>query len=214
MRLFGRILKTRAGAGFALALFGLGGCVSSLSAPEVTSANSAARQIAVADQSILITGPKGYCIDPAATRDTAGSAFVLLGACGAVDGQGGGAKAGLLLASLTSSGAGRVAGATEQLAIYFASPEGRAALSRSGDAQAVKLLDHRVENDALYLYLRDTSQASLAGVAPEYWRGMFDVNGHIATVSVMDFAQAPNKANTGLERARAFRRKIRPANQK
>ncbi|MGH1330406.1 MAG: hypothetical protein ACRBBK_05945 [Paracoccaceae bacterium] len=181
-----------------------------MTAPEVTSASNAAREIAVADESILIAGPKGYCIDPTATRDTAKSAFVVLGACGAVAGRGGGAKAGLLLASVTAAGSGRVAGATDQLAAYFSSDEGRAALSRSGDADAVKLLDHRVEGDALYLHLRDTSNTSLAGVAPEYWRGMFDVNGHIATVSVMDFAQAPRAANSGLERARAFRRKIRP----
>lgn len=212
MRTGGDAFKSFAGAGFALAFLALGGCVSSLTAPQVTSASNAAREIAVADKSILISGPKGYCIDPAATRDAAGGAFVLLGACGALDGQGGGADAGLLLASLTAAGQGRVKGATDQLVTYFASPEGRAALSRSGDAEAVKLLDHRVEGDALYLHLRDTSQASLAGVAPEYWRGMFDVNGHIATVSVMDFAQAPSEASDGLQRARAFRRKIRAAN--
>lgn len=212
MRFIRSIFKTIAGAGFALAFLGLGGCVSSLTSPQVTSSNNAASEIAVVQKSVLISGPKGYCIDPSATRDSADSAFVLLGACEAIAGQGGGADAGLLLASLTTSGQGQVAGATDQLAAYFASDAGRAALSRSGDADAVKLLDHRVEGDALYLHLRDTSQASLAGVAPEYWRGMFDVNGHIATVSVMDFAQAPNQPSTGLNRARAFRRNIRAAN--
>ena len=201
--------KLRIMAGIAGAL-ALGGCV--VSEPAVTSAAHAPRAVAVAGANVVVAGPAGYCVDSAASHDLRDGAFVVLGACQALGGQGPVKKAGVLTATVAAPDRGRIAGNAPQLGAFFASDAGRRALSRAGQAESVDVLETRAEGDVLYLHLRDSAGAGVAGTTNDYWRAMFDVNDRIATVSVLSFADAPRSASGGLTLARAFTRKIRSAN--
>lgn len=171
-----------------------------------------ARSVTVAGGAVTISGPPGYCVDTAASRDGESAAFVLLGACSALAGQGGGAGLGVLTATVGAPQTAQVTGAGDELAAFFQSDAGRRALSRSGQADRVQILAIHRQSDALYLHLRDTSPGNGSGLVPEYWRGMFDLGDRLATVSVMDFATAPRSDAQGLATARIFVQRIRSAN--
>lgn len=146
-------------------------------------------RVSVAGGSVVIAGPPGYCVDRMGSHDTARGAFVLLGSCAALDGTSDAPQPDIpaVLAAAVSagtSGAG-IAGNEKRLAAYFKSSAGRAALSRSGKASTVRILGYHGRDGAFFLHLRDTSAFRGRSDRPDSWRVLFDVNGHIVTLSVM-----------------------------
>ena len=159
-----------------------------------------------------MVGPAGYCIDSDASRDGSSGAFVVLGGCRALSQQGRSTGAGVLLASFAEPGGPQIAGNTEALESYFNTTAGRAALSRSGRADSVTLIETRAEDDMLFLHLTDSANAGVPGTDANYWRGMFDLKGRIATISVLGFADAPHSRTAGLSLARSFAQRLVAAN--
>lgn len=187
---------------------GLAGCVGG-PAPE---------RMAVADGRVVIAGPAGYCIDPSGSRDTASGSFVLLGSCASISGMAGAPHPqgqAILTAAVSAgaSGAG-IAGAETRLAHYFESAAGRAALSRSGRAGTVRILGHHGGHGAFFLHLRDRSAFPGRPDAPESWRVLFDLNGHIVTLSVMGLPDKPIVAARAEALLRAFMAEVRAASPK
>lgn len=193
----------RFGGALILAGLALAGCAEG---PQVTSAARAPRQIAVTGDAVVIAAPTGYCIDATATREREDSAIVILARCGEQSGHGG-----VLTATVSPENGSRVAGSVDSLAAHFASPRGRAALSRDGNPQSVELLGTVATRDTLYLHLQDRSRPN-PGLERDYWRAMFDLGDRIATISVRAFRGEPLAEGDALTTAKAFARKIRAAN--
>ncbi len=165
---------------------------------------------------VTVVGPEGYCIDQAATRRGASGDTVLLAACNALsrgqDHEGPEATA-ILTVSIGPPGSGPpVAGNMRMLERFVRGPAGRAALSQSGQGEAVSILSVRREADALFVRLRDSAIPATSGVLYDYWRVLFELDGRIVTASVFSGDAAPIDPDTGLYLARRFVARLRAAN--
>lgn len=166
-------------------------------------------RMAVAGGSVIVAGPRGFCIDREASRDAIGtSALTVLSACREL---GGGmfAPAPEHPAVLTAAVApeGRlidVAAAEAGLTAYFASPRGRAMLSRSGQAETVELRESFAEDGAYFLHLTDRAPFSWGATQPDYWRALLQVGGRMVTVAVLALPGRPLERDKGLALLRDF----------
>lgn len=176
----------------------------------------APRQVQVTSDLVTITGPSGFCVDPTATRNSADTGFVLLGNCAAISGS---ARAGqpdvpaVLTAAVSapSDGAG-LTGNLDALEAFFRSEDGRALLSRSGDAASVEILDTRTQSGMFLLHARDTSAGDMVGVATDYWRAYMDIGPRLATLSVLALEDAPISDAAALATLTQFTAAVRGAN--
>lgn len=156
--------------------------------------------VAVADGSVVVGGPRGFCIDPEGSRTGGPGAFVLLGSCASI--------AGLpflphppvtaVLTATVSVGSegGTIAGSEAELAAYFRSPEGRAALSRTNDADRVAVISAGVVDEVFVLHARAVppkpgTPRSGPAEPPDTWRALIDLNGRIVTLSVLALPDKP-----------------------
>lgn len=169
----------------------------------------------VAGKSVVIAGPPGYCVDTTATRDDATGAFVLLGSCASIANSAVARSPnipGVLTASVSGTSGSAIANSLDLLESFFTSQSGRAALARDGRAGSVRILQTRRQSGAFYIHVRDTSKNAMAGTSRDYWRGLFDVNGRIVTVSVVGFEGKPMSNAAGLATLDAFAARIRSEN--
>ena len=177
------------------------------------------KSLATPANSVVVAGPPGFCIDPEASHSTNHGSFVLLGACDALNGPAlGGPKPvirAVLAAAVTSGGSGAsIAHNQQKLSRFFRSAAGRKLLSRSGNARTVRVLGDRVLDDAYILHARDTSAFPGHAVSPDYWRALFDLNGHIVTLSVIGVPQARFTDKAALATLRGFISATRAATPK
>ncbi|MDJ1009141.1 MAG: hypothetical protein QNJ13_15100 [Paracoccaceae bacterium] len=182
-------------AGLAAAV--LAGC-----AGEVDVTRLAPESVLVAED-VVVAGPPGYCVDPGAVRQSGTAAFVLLGSCASLSGGGLSAMPdapGVLTVLVSPEGAGApLSAASEaQLVRFFESEDGRTALSADGRAESVEILELRADDGQIYVRARDLSGARPLGVAEDYWRALFDLNGHLVTATVIGFEARPLDAQDGL----------------
>lgn len=200
------------------ALTALAGCSEdALNGIGVFSSKRAPAQIAVTANRVEIAGPRGFCVETESTQDGATDAFVLMGGCGSITQSPLAqqpAKPALLTASVAAGDAPPLS--VEQslpvLPAFFRSESGRAALSRSGDAASVEVLETLVLDEMFVLRASDTSTNTLDGVAPEYWRGLFDLENALVTISVLSFADAPLTQAEARALLSEFGRRVRRAN--
>ncbi|WP_343080625.1 cation transport ATPase [Ostreiculturibacter nitratireducens] len=193
-----------------------------LLAPAILSAcvaggtGSAPTQVAVLGSSVTVAGPRGYCVDSTASRDGAESAFVLLGSCASLAGTpfAPAPKApAILTASVLAEGAELVA-ETAPLAAFFRSASGRAALSRSGNAETVEVLETFEADGVMFLRVRDISESGTQGqpVEPEYWRAVLALNGRLVTLSALGHQARPLSAGDKRAAIDAFLARMLAAN--
>ena len=171
--------------------------------------------VTVASKSIVIAGPRGYCIDRSEMRDSASGAFVLLGSCASIANNARAAAPripGVLTASVSDEVGADISASFDVLEAFFSSKAGRAALARDGKAASVTILTTLHKDGAFYLHVRDESENRAASLAAEYWRGLFDVRGRIVTVTVTGFADRPMPDAIGLATLDAFAARIRREN--
>lgn len=168
--------------------------------------------VEVASRSVVIGGPTGYCVDRGASRLVGESPFVLLGSCASIAGDrsaGTPARLGVLTASVSAPGGPSFAETLPQLETFFRSPPGRAALARDGNDLSVTVLSAEAQGDVLIVHLNDTSANVVPGIASEYWRALFEVNGRLVTLSVMSFDEAPMGPDASQRTIRRFIERIR-----
>ncbi|MDE3028815.1 MAG: hypothetical protein KGH84_10490 [Paracoccaceae bacterium] len=196
------------GAAAVIVSLALAGCDQMLNAPQTMS---------VADGAVVIAGPTGFCVDPDASHDNATGAFVLLGSCASIaqSAQAGHPTIRAVLTAAVSAGShgATIASNEKKLASFFRAPQGRAALSRSGKASTVKVLSSGVRNGVFMIHARDVSAFPGQSVSPDYWRALFDLNGHIVTLSVIGVPQAPFTDRAALSTLQAFVQQTRAASQ-
>lgn len=151
-------------AGLALVTLLLGGCVAT---------GGGIRSVALLDGAVTAAAPAGYCVAPGAGRRGTDSAVVLMGRCSARSE----ADPAVLTLSVGEAGsAGAMSAGGEALAAYFASAEGRAALSRDGRAADVRLLEAVMVDGAFLLHVTDAAVG-------DYWRAITGLRGRLVTVS-------------------------------
>ena len=148
-------------------------------------AKPAPTEITVGSSGLLISAPPGYCIDTRSTTETASGAFVLLAECGPLKRTRGLEKTDQLLTAtvLNSDLAEDVM--VEDLEAYFDTDAGRKALSRTGDADSVEVLEIRAVNGALFVHARDVGSALTPDLASDYWRGLMAIDRRLVTVSLV-----------------------------
>ena len=100
-----------------------------------------------------------------------------------------------------------------EMAGFFQSREGRAALSRAGDAGSVQVHSVTAVDDVMFLRITDAA-ASAGGqpVEPGYWRAIFALKGRIVTLSVLGLRDGPLEADDQRELLDSFVRAVRKAN--
>ncbi|MEI4485003.1 hypothetical protein V8J36_02285 [Frigidibacter sp. MR17.14] len=146
-------------------------------------------RVSVDGRALIVTGPKGYCIDRAGARGSDSGAVVVLGSCAALGGGRARPETGpaILSAAVAFGDRGAAEGLLDRLAAFFGTEAGHAALSRSGDAASVVVLAaERLgpgAGDALVLSVEDSGPG--AGVAPQYWRAVLLLRGRLVTLSAM-----------------------------
>ncbi len=173
--------------------------------------------INVAGDTITVKGPAGFCVDQSITEITGDNAFVLLGSCAAVAPSPFAPKPDVK-ALLTASIAGRgpndstIKNSAETMDVFFRSETGRAALSRSADAETVSVLETFRKDETFYIRATDSSEGIVPGAASDYWRAYFDLGGHIASVSVIGFQSDPLSPAVGLETLQEFTLSMKTGN--
>ncbi|HHC29174.1 MAG TPA: hypothetical protein ENK80_01215 [Rhodobacterales bacterium] len=173
----------------------------------------AAPQVRVMSNSFTISGPRGFCIDPGATRDKAGAAFAVLGSCAVISGNPKDSKPrkpAMLTASVTPTPVPLDSTALDRMAAFFSTPEGRGALARADNAQEVSVIDMAREEGLLVVHAEDGDRAG--DVTPDYWRGIFEAGGKLVTVTVSGFRAAPLDDKTGARLTRDFIASLQKAN--
>lgn len=145
----------------------LSGCVEG-----VGFGGSAARS--VLQGGFTIDAPAGYCLDAKASRETADSGIYLIGRCR----QDSPFPPALVTVSVGAPGsAGVMLAGGEELAAFFTSAEGRATLSASGRASAVRVLEARSVGGIFVMRLQERG-------SPDYWRAIMGTRGRLVSVSV------------------------------
>jgi hypothetical protein len=193
MRPVGTVAKMVMGAGLML---GLAGCEMDMAATgtSVDPAHRPVRAVTLPISGVSVAGPSGYCVDPVSVRDNAKGSFALLGNCNGLSGRNNPALKGKT-AVLTLSVATPMTETEEfdppSYEAYFASETGRRALSRSGSAKTVELIESEARGDMVLLHVRDSAPMTLRGQGREYWRALFLLDGRLVTATATPFAEAP-----------------------
>jgi len=171
-------------------------------------------QMAVAGGSVIIAGPRDYCVDRRASQPEAG--FVLMGGCASVSGAASQPQPrvpAVLMASVSGPGAGTpVAQSLGEMESFFTSEAGRAALSQSGSAETVRVLETRSADGVFYIHARDQSEGLAEAVRDEYWRALFELRGRLVSASVFGTDARPFSSDAGHATLRAFVSALRAAN--
>lgn len=177
------------------------------------------QRMALAGGQVVIAGPRGFCIDRAASSTRAEEqAIVVLSSCRAL-GSGlltrSASDSAILTATLAPAGVQLdIAQAAAQMQRLFATEQGRAALSRSGRAASVNVLESFAAEDAYFLRLSDTSPFPGGEVSAEYWRAIFGMEARVLTISAHGLEGAPLARNDGIRLLRDFKQSIQRASAK
>lgn len=131
------------------------------------------RSVPLLDGALIAAAPPGYCLAPGAGRRSGDSAVVLMGRCSATSMA---APAVLTLSVGPTGSAGAMGTGGAELAAYFTSADGRAALSRRGRAGDVAVLEAVGAGEAFLLHVRDRAVG-------DYWRAVTGVRGRLVTVT-------------------------------
>ena len=185
---------------FGLALFGLVGCEqitggltdrAAISATPEAATSQGIRTLSLLGGEVRVRGPEGYCIDQAA--NDARSGFAVIAGCVLLTDNADLAPVldGLITVQFGDEETASVTEQEEAFASFLDSNAGRNLLATSGDAADLVDMVSQIEGSAVLVRFEDTSLPAFAGTNGAQWRGFFDVNGRLTTVSVLSFDRAP-----------------------
>ena len=151
--------------------------------------------VSVAGRDVTIAAPRGFCVDAGATNVSASGAFVMASDCALVNGagpvaEGDGGPAGAILTASVSAAERAGPGSLAELERFVATRQGRAALSRSGRGDRVRILATRTRDEALYVLIEDRGPQPVPGVSNRFWRAILPIDGRTAVLSVLAFEDA------------------------
>lgn len=173
-------------------------------------------QATVTRDQIIVTGPPGFCVDPTATRAVNDTGFVVLGNCAAIANSRRALQPdtpAILTATIAApSDEGRLSDAIDRLDAFFRAPEGLALISRSGDPDAVRILETMTLDKVFLLHASDQSEGAIAGVQAEYWRAYLDIGPRIATLTVLALEDRGLSREESLATLKDFVQSVQQAN--
>lgn len=140
---------------------------------------------------VTIAGPDGYCVDDRSAENRLGGAFVMLGSCAALQGEGGPEAPAVLTALVSPPSDPPLAPSAEQLLGFLNSPDGRAALAHDGRAGSVSVLSSRADDGVLYVRVRDSSADRPEGLEPVSWRAVFGLDSRLVALAASSHGAAP-----------------------
>jgi hypothetical protein len=185
----------------------LAGCLENASLSRLTGRESASgpASVTVLNGAVTVQGPQGYCIDTAATRETATEAFVLLARCTSRN-----RNTPVLSATVTAIGGFDGTPDLGELSRFLATDAGRGHLSRSGRAGDLAIASLSTEEGTIWLLLDD--RGNPAAFEPVYWRAILPAAGRVITLSVLSSRENPVTVETARDVLRAFVAAMRRAN--
>ncbi len=214
--------------GFALAMAGLSACgqsnVSTLvpsflqsgekPLPDAMQRSVAPREVIVSDKSFVVEGPNGYCPDIRSISDNRGRSFVALAACSRMKaGDSDPSVPALLTISIKGPNkTNLVTGAETEFVDFLNSNAGRTTLARSGNAANVSVEGAFKDGRAVYARVTDTSAGQPDGTSQETWRGFFDLNGRLISITAYPIASEPFGNDDGLRLLQSFELRLRAKN--
>ena len=177
------------------------------------------REIRIAGSAITVSGPRGFCIDRAATSgEPQEQAVVVLSSCREL---GSGFLAhepeapAILTAAVAPDGTRLdIVSSADQMRAFFATERGRAALSRESKAATVTVMESFLAEDAYFLRLSDSAPFPGGDVSRDYWRAILAVDGRVLTASVYGTGGGPLARNDGIRLLRSFVLAIRESSAK
>ncbi|TDL89221.1 hypothetical protein [Meridianimarinicoccus aquatilis] len=148
--------------------------------------------VRVSGNDVTIVGPKGYCVDPTSSRERTEGAFVMLGSCATLRGEGEGpGKPAVLTALVSPRSDPPLVPDPAQLERFFRSEAGQAALAQDGRAASVTLLKFAEDGPVLYLKLRDRSEGRPTDLSDVAWRAIFPLKERLVALSVTGHDDLP-----------------------
>jgi hypothetical protein len=190
----------------------LAGC-SELRLPGASGEASAPETVSVARGAVTVAGPRGYCVDRAASRMGGTQPVLVMASCAAITGEDGAphpSRPALLTASIRAlpETVTLAPGFIDRLRAYFETTEGRAALARDGQAGSVDILEMSEQGGSVQMLVEDRSAPVPPGTGARYWRTLFPRNGQLVTLSVLSFEESPLNAAAGEATLAEFRRAV------
>lgn len=179
-----------------LGMMALAGCL----AVPVEKKPQAIAAVAFYDGDVVVTGPRGYCVDAASVRRGASGSFALMASCVSL---------------------GQTGGVYADPAVMTVSVLARAASTQKPDAQAMARAlapaKVRVAQDDEGLALVQVMQggdAALPGGDPVHWRAGLVINGHLVGLAVYGPAGQGVSGSDGQALLQALARAMRAASPK
>lgn len=182
-----------------MALFGLVGCddintqladgLSRIGAtPDATA--DGIRTLALLDGDVRVRGPEGYCIDQTASNVRRG--FAVMAGCALLSEDAAVMPAldGLVTVQFGAPDTASVTGNEDAFAEFLKTDAGRALLAGSGDFANVGEVATISDRAGVLVRFEDSSGPAFASTSGAQWRGFLDINGRLATVSVLSFDRA------------------------
>jgi hypothetical protein len=139
---------------------------------------------------VSIAVPAGYCIEPASVLEREDTALLLAGRCAGAEER----VPAVLTASIGTAGSAQgldIAGNGADLAAFFRSERGRAALSRRGRAVDVRVEEALGIEGAFLMRLADFGATRAGPVAVESWRAVLPLDGRLVSLTVTGKAGGP-----------------------
>lgn len=136
--------------------------------------------------SIRIGDAGGYCIADRQSGATPSGIRVVLAPCVRDEGP----VRGLVLVNVLSSPSGAENLTTKELVGYFATAEGRRALSARGRPEDVEILDTRMRGQAFLVHARDAAGPVIPDTTADPWRMFLVVKGRLVIATLLNFADA------------------------
>ncbi|SPF75065.1 hypothetical protein ALP8811_00049 [Aliiroseovarius pelagivivens] len=170
---------------------------------------------------VTVAAPKGYCVDVSSLRDQASGAFVPFGACAALTrnvADPSPKTPAFLVASVSALPTAVVSSAEdpealmEQARAFLESAAGRAALSRSGDASTVTVLDLKIASGVVKVLTRDSSDNRPASLSDTTWRAFLSIGDKLVVASVTGFTKHPIDPRNSLTQLDKFITAIKGVN--
>lgn len=168
-----------------------------------------AKTVSLTSSRVLVEGPFGYCVEPQSIRAQAARGSVVFGNCSEITGaknQPEPSREAVVSVTATRLAAEDALAFrdTKALEDFLKSSDGRATLSRSGDAETVKILDSFTTRSAVYLRMTDAAPGAEASLTSAYWRSVFAVSEAAVSISVRGIEGGTLSPGDGLQLAREF----------
>ncbi len=171
------------------AVFALAGCVDGFSPTSLAGA-AGKPTMAMLAGGFTAAGPDGYCVDPNGSDPQQG--FALMAPCAVTRGvdQGPRVRA-IATLQVGAVGSAIVSQDPAAFAAYLGGPDGPLVLSRSGDADTVRIRKVSRSGDQVMVYLVDDAPATIDGMQEAEWRAFVDIAGRLVTIAVRGLDAAP-----------------------